>query len=359
MIDFGFTEWPFTVIPSEERGAELWADRKSTLHMIENILQDWSVNKDSNITLLWADLGAGKTHTLYNLQARVRVLERMLPIYVLLPQTISKFIDLYQAIAKVLDWDEITDKLPEKITPLIGKSLRQVLKWFCSDVDQVRKNLALRWVLASRLRPKECEMLGVPQPLSDPDDAVQILAIALQALSSPDRRIILMIDEYQRVAEGSRRQLQQIGHGVHTLFNACPRNFSLILSCATGMSDDYNMFLTPEIASRMSAKRIELPCLTAIEIIDYVKDLFNHYRREKAPNNNVFFPLTDLTTRAMAQYLIEGFGEKEVTPRLVNEAFAELLSFIRKNELPCPISQEQLRTWIGEYGQALIKSLRQ
>jgi len=356
MTDFGFTDWPFAVVPSHERAANLWADRKDTLGQIESILEDWSMTNASNITLLWADLGAGKTHTLWNLDARCRALENILPFYVLLPQAITKFIDLYRAISSVIDWNAIAERLPERPEAPIGRILGQVTKWFSSKVDLVRHNLAYRWLLAERLRPKECEMLGVPQSLTNPDDAVNILSIALRALSKPNWRIILMIDEYQRVAEGTRRQLQQIGHGVHTLFNACPSNFSLILSCATGMSDDYQMVLTPEIVSRLSAKRIELPYLTAIDVVDYIRDLFEHYRSETSSHDNTFFPLTDSTTQKVAQFLVEGCAG-EVTPRRVNEAFAELLSYIRHNKLSCPMAQEKSERWIGDYGQILIERL--
>lgn len=356
MKDCGFREWPFAIVPSRERAVSLWADRSVTKKQMENVIEDWSFSKASSITLMWADLGAGKTHTLYNLEARCQTLTEMLPIYVLLPQAITKFLDLYRAIATSLNWKAVAQSLSNTENTLVGTSLSQVVSWYMSDTDRIRQNIAQRWLLAEKLRSRECEMLGVPQPLTNPDDAVVVLSLAINSLTTKYCRVILMIDEYQRVAEGSRRQLQQIGHGVHTLFNACPANFSLVLSCATGMSDDYQMVLTPELVSRLSPKRITLPYLEQDDIVTYIHDLFTHYRHDDFSGHDAFYPFTEAVVREMSQTLVDGCCG-EVTARRVNQAFDELASYARHNDGSASLGVQQFRRWVKDKGKDLIDRL--
>src|SRR5262249_4357776 len=155
-----------------------------------------------------------------------------------LPATITKFAGLYRAIADALEWPKIAGLLPTKAAGRTAAQLRRVLDWATSEVDTRRRALAERWLIGERLTQTQCDTLGISTPISTSDDAVEVLRLAISALSAHGDRVVLMIDEYQRVAEGNRRQLQDIGHAIHTLYNACPTRFTLLLSCAMGSADD-------------------------------------------------------------------------------------------------------------------------
>lgn len=353
MTVFGFSDWPFAIVPTPERGVALWADRAITRTQLDAIVDDWQHSKQSTITLMWADLGSGKTHTLYYLRALCQQLGDYCS-YILLPQAITNFLDLYRAIAREFKWDAIS---PQKLQSQSWsvKSLKKALIWLDADGDVNRQNLARRWLTAERLTNRECEMLGIAQRIATQDEAVEILAAAINSLVSSNSRIVLMIDEYQRVAEGSRKQLQQIGHGIHALYNACPSNLSLVLSCATGMSDDYTMVLTPEVVSRLSPKRIELPYLNAADIVSYVRDLFVHYREKNDDATNEFYPLTEPAVRQFAEFLVNGLNE-EATPRRINQAFDELLSYMRRVSLTA-LEPGGVTSWISQNGAALLRQI--
>src|SRR5512143_1976034 len=104
-------EWPFTVVPTHERGETLWADRANARRQLDALVRDWEVNPSSTINLLWADLGAGKTHTLYALEGACRH-RGMRTQYVLLPATVGGFLGLYRSIADSFDWSTVAEGAP-------------------------------------------------------------------------------------------------------------------------------------------------------------------------------------------------------------------------------------------------------
>lgn len=350
---FGFREWPFSNVPSPDRGENLWADRGGALKQVEAILDDWLLTQRSIINLMWADLGAGKTHTLYSLKARCEKTHRLLPVYVLLPTTITNFLGLYAAIARNIDWTEVGANLPNAKSWAV-MNLKKICTWFQTDNDVVRQNHAARWLKGERLRPGECQMLGVPSFIATPEEAVEVLAAAVHALNATGVRVVLMIDEYQRVAEGKRKQLQEIGHGIHTLYNACPNNFSLVLSCATGMSEDVAMILTPEVVSRLSPKRIELTYLTVDDIESYIRDLFAYYREDG--NKDPLFPFTAEIIREFGTFLENGLNG-ETTPRRINEAFHELLSYVHREQISLPLTLDRFKQWLNENGVTVLRNI--
>ena len=347
MRELGFTKWPFAVVPDRTRAAQLWADRRRARAQVEDLLEMWQLDGGSSIHLLWADLGAGKTHSLWYLESRCRAEKGLLPIYVLLPSTIGDFRLLYQQVADAIAWNLVAERVVEPQST-IERSARTALKWIGSTVDPRRSAIAGQWLTGRKATPAEWQAIGVGGPLVTADDAVKVLSYALRSLTSSGDRVVLMIDEYQRVAEGKRKQLQEVGHGVHSFFNACPDRLALILSCATGGVDDYTLVLTPELVSRLSPYRIELPYLSIEDILTYVGDLFGHYRSTTTPP---FYPLTEESTKLVAELLVRA-SNSQVSPRLVNKAFGWLLQALGRGPEDPPYGAEAVRRWLEAHGDA-------
>ncbi len=348
MRDFGFTGWPFAVVPNRSRAAQLWADRRRTRQQIEDLLETWQLDGGSSIHLLWADLGAGKTHSLWYLEHRCTAEDGLLPIYVLLPSVIGDFRLLYQQIADALDWNLVAARA---VAPKsnVERSAHTALRWVGGTVDPRRSAIAGQWLTGKKTSAGECQAIGVGGPLVTADDAIKVLSYALACLTSTGERVVLMIDEYQRVAEGRRQQLRDIGHGVHAFFNACPNDLALILSCATGGIDDYTLVLTPELVSRLSPSRIELPYMCKEDILTYVCDLFEHYRSGKTLP--AFYPLTEEGTKLIGEFLLR-ITNNQVGPRLVNKAFGWLLAGLGRGHVEPPYGAEAIRQWLDAHADA-------
>lgn len=354
---YQFSEWPFSTIPTRERAISLWADRRHAAEQVRAVFDFWTGTAVSTINLLWADLGAGKTHTLFHIEAKCREAGSLVPLYVLLPATITKFAGLYTAIAKEVDWRVVALEFNSAARGRGARSLRRVLDWYVSEGDMKRRNLAERWLYGERLSQAQCDSLGVGTSIGSTEDAVEILHLTIGALSGGVRRVVLMIDEYQRVAEGNRRQLQDIGHAMHTLYNACPARFSLLLSCAMGSHEDYSLVLTPELVSRLSMLRIELPYLTSLDIKDYVQDLFLHYRRPGASVDG-FYPLSEDVVVALAEFLRDELDD-QVTPRRLNEACSGMLAELSRWSPSLPISVRDFTEWRERGAREILRKLRE
>src|SRR2546428_21514 len=64
--NFGLARYPFEIIPPGEP-TERWADRAQLRADLQSLIGSWSERKGSGVYLLWADLGAGKTHAMRHL----------------------------------------------------------------------------------------------------------------------------------------------------------------------------------------------------------------------------------------------------------------------------------------------------
>jgi len=77
----------------------------------------------------------------------------------------------------------------------------------------------------TRLRAKELRNIGVTYRIKTPEDAVNSLS-ALTALvnyrNSPPKKLVIMIDEYQRVGELKEKLRSENNAGLHTFFNQNP-----------------------------------------------------------------------------------------------------------------------------------------
>src|SRR5437773_9456661 len=94
---YGWSEWPFQVV-ADPQHALVWADRAALKNEIEKRLRRLRDIPQSTVQLMWADLGAGKTHTLRYIEARCKQDDglRNAAVYTEVPGGIRSFLDLYR-----------------------------------------------------------------------------------------------------------------------------------------------------------------------------------------------------------------------------------------------------------------------
>ena len=83
----GLSAWPFNVVPVQDSRL-LWADRKDLLNQIHRLVRRLSSHQSSTLHLVWADFGAGKTHTLLYLR-QLALSDKgsgIFPVYTVLPR---------------------------------------------------------------------------------------------------------------------------------------------------------------------------------------------------------------------------------------------------------------------------------
>lgn len=346
-------DWPFRVVP-DERLAMAWAGRKETRRQIERIALRLSRRRPSSVHLMWADFGAGKTHTLFFMRGMCSSLN-MLPMYVEWPKTTKTFVDVYRAIMQAMTLELLTTMFKracehngiDTVLGRAGKLHREfeevllalykgdhssiVMRWLRGDTGMLRSNLSL---------------IGVSHAIKTSDDAVRSLAalVDLVAQSSVYNRLLLMLDEFQRVDRLKPRIRQDVNDGLHTLINACPECLSIILSFSFGRPDNIQFLLTPELYSRADLETITLPVFRPHEAKEFVMDLLDIFRASGAPDS--CFPFTEASIGVILSRI------NKLTPREIMKYFDFVL-----READLGIEDGSIDVVTPDYVQEVLKGV--
>jgi len=280
----GLREWPFGVVPDPEK-VLIWADRHELLSQLSRMMRRLAGNPASTLHLLWADFGAGKTHTLlYLRQMLLSNNPDILPIYTVLPKETRSFIDIYRAIASsitverlVATYQEVSRKPTAPIAgPLIGEkwdSVLAVLKALNIGSDAIKES-ARKWILVGQsLNRQELWAASLPDKIRTADDAIAAMSSIVRLLSFGNRRVILMIDEFQRTGRlrsGIRNDIQA---GLRTFFNNCPNGLSIVLSFKFGVAKEIETYLSDELRDLADPQVIMISVLNESGAKDFLNDL--------------------------------------------------------------------------------------
>ncbi|MCU1528867.1 MAG: hypothetical protein JWP75_2630, partial [Frondihabitans sp.] len=145
--------WPFAVVPSPDQ-APVWVGRKDTQRKLKVLLRTVTRVESSRIVLLWAPYGQGKTHALHHLRAMSAADPTVKALYVVTPQGIKDFVDVYRAIVDSALTDGVLDDLglalyrrhgPQAPTDLQRALIRLV------TFDEPQTRAALSWLKAEKV----------------------------------------------------------------------------------------------------------------------------------------------------------------------------------------------------------------
>lgn len=281
----GLKRWPFDVVP-DIHGEVGWADRKALRAQIQRLVRKLRSHGGSTLHLLWADFGAGKTHTLLYIrqEAAAQGKHAMLPVYAALPRAGRSFVDVYRAIARALDVgtlrmafematehvgrEEVERRLRDKWPDMV-----QCLRMLAMG-GEVQQQTAMNWLLAEPgLTRKDLVGASLTGRIRTTDEAVLALSslVELFRLSGFDR-VILMMDEFQRIGVFRGGVQEEINAGLHTLFNECSSGLTIILSFSFGREANIRHFLNEELRDRADPVRFSIPALTPSEAVEFVEE---------------------------------------------------------------------------------------
>lgn len=293
----GLMDWPFGIIPDPETTL-IWADRHELLNQINRMLRRLTGTQDSSLHLLWADFGAGKTHTLLYLRqlALSKYSGLVYPIYLTLPKDARSFIDVYRAIVSSITVDKLMDvysKLPKdsqvfvSTNPFLGERLKTLSKVFkaLNMGSDMMQQTARKWILADQsLSRQELISASLPDKIRNSDDAINTLSGISRLLISCHYRLLILIDEFQRAGLLRRGIQNDIQAGLHTFFNNCPKGVSMILSFKFGSEREIRDYLSSELEDRAEPQTITIPILKPEEAEEFLQDLVESVR---SPDNQL------------------------------------------------------------------------
>ena len=207
------------------------------------------------------------------------------PVYVEWPKKASTFVDVYRSIAS---------KFPLRVLSTVfwdyaGKAgVDHVLNWageiypdFQAILERIYRSndnnpLVNEWLRAERsISKRDLATIGVRNTIRTSDEAIRAMVILTGLVANgPDHsKLLLMLDEFQRIDQLPPRARRDINAGVHTLFNACPEGLCIVLSFSFGNPANIKFLLAEEVISRADPDSIQLPKMTIEEAVKFVQDM--------------------------------------------------------------------------------------
>ena len=317
--------WPFQVVPDSEF-AMIWAGRRQTKKQLERLLWKMQFAPKSGLHLLWANFGMGKTHTLLHLQHLCQQTPgRLIPVYAVMPKRTSGFLEVHRAIVSQLPWGFLGEQLVKvgsnwssgslTLHPMFSKSpgvVNAVLAIRGGDAEKA--TAARQWLIAQPgLTARDLRAVGVTYRIKTPEDAINALT-ALTRLatfkSNPPSKLVVMLDEYQRIGELKPRVMIEVNAGLHSYYNEHPNGLEVILSFSFGREDNVAYLLSDELKSRAEPQSISLDLLSQVEAIEFIRDLLAQFRLRQ--DERWAYPFSPAAVETLVKHIAE---TKALTPR--------------------------------------------
>jgi hypothetical protein len=313
--------WPFSVVPPA-RPTEVWIGRDEARRRMRSIIRSAGRVPTSQILLLWADFGAGKTHALRHLQFLALENPELVPLYVVTPQGVRSFLDLYRAIIEAMHDAGFLQQVGQELFNATMKVEAQ------SDLDRAlirvptynehTSKVALAWLRAEKVPATEMRDLGITRRLETVADVVNALDRLLELLRGDQRHVILLIDEMQELADLGKKLPEAIG-GLHKVFDRSTEGLTLVFSFTTGSQQAVRGIIGEALHERASVA-LTLPSLDMAAARELVLGLL---REHSIDSDRCPFPFTD---EAVAT-IVEDVARRAtiLTPRQVLKAFNAVL----------------------------------
>ncbi len=321
----------------DAESSKLWADRSRLRAQVKKLLWRWGRSDQSTIHLMWADLGAGKSHTLRHIQSRLLDSPEsgMYPIYSVMPRELRTFLDVYQAILAGLDLNRLgqmsvaalraegsKDKLVKNAFPGLPEAVTALVALQAESESD--RTVAAQWLRGTRgLTKRDLRPLGAIRSIKTTDEAVAALSGIMYVVRVAEKtsRFVVMLDEAQRLGQASNKVRQDVNVGLQTWYDSSPNNLTLIMSFGSGNEDYVRHMVSQELQRREDYDRLRLELFEPAEIVEFVADLLQQSRSGEPPHE--WFPFTETLVCELATRMCNNGG---VTAGAIMKAFNAVLT---------------------------------
>lgn len=331
-------EWPFRTT-ADEAFASVWAGRVETHEQVDRLIRKMQLFPKSGLHILWANFGMGKTHTLYHIRYRCQNIKNaplLIPVYAVMPKRSTGFLELYREIVQGLPYEFLRKQIQKvgsntrgnvSLHPMFARSPGVVKALLAMDPEDIEAStIAMQWLAAQRgLSKSDLNLIGVNYQIKTPEEGINALS-ALTSLAcydpdpSKENRLVVMIDEYQRVGELKPKIAIENHSSLHTYFNQHPTGLQIILTFSFGNKENVDFLLSPELKSRAEPQSINLDVLEPNEASEFIRDLFAQFRLTQ--NDHWAYPFEPEAVNGIIQTI---YQKKALTPRRLMVYFNHIL----------------------------------
>jgi hypothetical protein len=297
-----FTSSPFSVVASPAT-AGCWAGRPALKQELARMCRSWGRRADTTVDLFWANLGAGKTHALNHLKylllsGRAYAFERDPVISIVeMPQDLKSFHQFYQGIAESLPHQDLMEAAlsAEGLSANMQRAARAYLSGGPAAADVVRD-----WLTGRRA-------------LSD------LFALA----ASQQRRVVLMLDEFQRVSTLPSRVREGVLSHLRGTISKCGGYLSVVVAVGTRAEQTAMQLLPPEFRTIMGVRpAISLPAMSEEDAVSFLRQRLTWFRPVGYAGDSLA-PFSAQTVKT-AIHLLHGRSASHVSPRMLLQTFGIL-----------------------------------
>ena len=277
-----FIRSPFALTASPEVAA-CWAGRHEVLDQLQRIQSAYERRSDSSLDMMWANLGAGKSHVLFHLAYRLESSPnkqgRILPIVVEMPEQVRSFHDLYRQIVAKLPMEELARR--SRFCQLGGsvRELKQAGQVLAHGSGQ-EKEVALEWITGGRpylTDLRRCTNIG--RRIEDDVAATDAFCGILKALGNRQTRLVVLLDEFQRIGILKKSARDSLLSSLRSVFSRTPEFFSVLLGAALRMERNALDLLSPELRTLLGRRpTLSLPEMNGFEAVEFVRGRFQFFR---------------------------------------------------------------------------------
>jgi hypothetical protein len=345
LADLGLSRYPFPIVPPTGP-TQVWAGRPKFQEALRNLSAELRFRDDSSIDLVWADLGAGKTHAMRYLSWLLSEVGALC-IYSELPATPQNFMAIYRELVLAVPEQGLAEAIRAYrqrqagrdwlAGPLLAgdRDTATVLWTLAQFADHEQGQVARRWLRGEKLTRKECSLIDGVQAMRSDQDALRALTTMMRLLTElPERRrVVLMLDEFQRIGTVSRQRGLAISAAIKSLYDSCPNRLSIFLSYSFGDASSIRFLTSPDVLSRVN-RQYRLDHLTKFEATRFVSELLRAAASGNASHGEVFAQaaIVDVVSR------LDLDCHGAITPRRLSQAFGNILSeALRMGERAFPI----------------------
>lgn len=276
-----FVGTPFA-LTANRNAAACWAGRRSIKAKLERLCRSYTIRPDSSLDVIWANLGAGKSHALLHLIGLLTTVAddpKPISAYVEMPQQPRRFVDLYRQIILELPLEAVVPHLVAEDNKTLSEDLgraARVLAFGGSD----ERALAREWLSAGRPRLRDLRTAtGIGARIEDDLHAGEVFSQIVAGLAAHQVRTVVLIDEFQRVASSSQKQRDAILHNLRSTFSRNSAYLSVVLAVASRIEKSALAIMPQELRTLMGMRpTVSLPEMSEEEALEFLIERFRFFR---------------------------------------------------------------------------------
>lgn len=338
-----FRASPFSLVADPE-SARLWAGRPELRAQLQRLVRSWKSRPDSSLDVMWANLGCGKTHALLHLAGMLSegAARWAVPVFVELPENIRNFRELFERVVSKLP---IADVMGAVLDGAATLRLQQAARAYVSG-GALEKQLVREWLGCQKPPIRDLRTVtGISARIETDGDAQAVFAELVGVMASKQWRLVLLLDEYQRLGHLQPRVRDALMSHLRGVFSAAPAHLSAVFAFGTRMESTALELVPPELRTLMGIRRpITLPEMDVYEAKAFLLERMAMYRPDgydgppEAPFDllNVEQTLTFLTSKAGVRLI----------PRTILQTFALLYDEV---ETGGPMSADELNAFLETF----------